>query len=78
MLKALPSPTVFAVVQTTATLTSWQLAELPYDLMGRDRNCRNFSIHAEAQAFYIAAGGPEHNRHHLDGDHDGIACESLP
>ena len=60
------------------TQTLWQLAGLPYDPMGRDRNCSNFSTRTEAQAFYIAAGGPEHDRHRLDGDHDGIACESLP
>ncbi|MBA3867693.1 MAG: MBL fold metallo-hydrolase [Anaerolineae bacterium] len=71
---ALPSPTL----DLTTTLSSWQLAGLPYDPMGRDRNCSAFSTHSEAQAFYIAAGGPEHDRHHLDGEHDGEACESLP
>jgi competence protein ComEC len=72
---ALSSPTS---ILAEATPSSWQLAGLPYDPMGRDRNCSAFATHAQAQAFYIAAGGPEHDRHHLDGDHDGIACESLP
>lgn len=43
-----------------------------------DRNCADFATHAEAQAFFIAAGGPVHDPHRLDGDDDGKACESLP
>jgi len=70
---ALPSPTL-----DLATANAWQLAGLPYDPMGRDRNCSAFKTHAQAQAFVIAAGGPEHDPHRLDGDNDGIACESLP
>lgn len=49
-----------------------------YDPFGRDRNCGAFSTHADAQAFFIAAGGPDRDPHRLDGDNDGIACESLP
>ena len=36
----------------------------------------DFSSQAEAQAFYEAAGGPAEDPHRLDGDHDGVACES--
>ncbi|PKR79213.1 hypothetical protein CEY16_05590 [Halalkalibacillus sediminis] len=51
----------------------------PYDPNGPDRNCGDFDTHAEAQAFYEAAGGPESDPHGLDGnDKDGLACESLP
>jgi competence protein ComEC len=49
-----------------------------YDPFGRDRNCSAFDTQAEAQAFFHAAGGPERDPHRLDGDNDGIACESLP
>ncbi len=49
-----------------------------YDPTGPDRDCADFATQAEAQAFYLAAGGPARDRHRLDGDHDGIACESLP
>ena len=41
-----------------------------------DRNCGDFSTWAEAQAFFEAAGPGD--PHGLDGDGDGIACESLP
>ncbi len=51
---------------------------LPYDPNGPDRDCGDFSTHAEAQAFFEAAGGPDRDPHKLDGDRDGIACESLP
>lgn len=43
-----------------------------------DRDCADFATHAEAQAFFIAAGGPARDPHRLDGDNDGSACESLP
>ncbi|MEX2054024.1 MAG: excalibur calcium-binding domain-containing protein [Candidatus Colwellbacteria bacterium] len=43
-----------------------------------DRDCGDFSTHAEAQAFFEAEGGPTHDYHNLDRDGDGIACESLP
>jgi micrococcal nuclease len=51
---------------------------LPYDPNGPDRDCGDFATHAEAQAFFEAAGGPGSDPHRLDGDHDGVACETLP
>ena len=42
-----------------------------------DKDCADFSSHAEAQAFYESEGGPAADGHRLDADHDGIACESL-
>lgn len=43
---------------------------------GRDRDCSDFDTQAEAQAFFERhePGDP----HHLDGDGNGRACESLP
>lgn len=43
-----------------------------------DRDCSDFDTQPEAQAFFIAEGGPEEDPHGLDGDGNGIACESLP
>jgi len=40
-----------------------------------DRNCSDFSTWEKAQAFFEKAGPGD--PHHLDGDNDGIACESL-
>ncbi len=51
---------------------------LLYDPNGPDRDCSEFPTQADAQRFFIAAGGPERDPHRLDNDHDGIACESLP
>ncbi|MSQ40622.1 MAG: hypothetical protein EXR55_02970 [Dehalococcoidia bacterium] len=42
-----------------------------------DRDCRDFSTHADAQRVYHLTGGPVLDFHHRDGDRDGIACESL-
>jgi competence protein ComEC len=53
-------------------------AVMGYDPSGGDRDCGNFQTHEEAQAFFVTAGGPERDPHRLDGDDDGIACESLP
>lgn len=44
---------------------------------GGDKDCGDFSTHAEAQSFFISQGGPGSDPHKLDADHDGIACETL-
>jgi hypothetical protein len=41
-----------------------------------DRDCGDFSSHAEAQAFFESAGPGD--PHGLDRDGDGEACETLP
>lgn len=41
-------------------------------------NCADFSTHAEAQAMFEQCGGVDNDVHWLDGDGDGVACESLP
>lgn len=53
-------------------------AQLPYDPQGPDRDCGAFKTQAQAQQFFLAAGGPARDPHRLDGDGDGVACESLP
>ena len=45
---------------------------------GADKDCTDFSTHAQAQAFFMANGGPSSDPHNLDRDGDGIACETLP
>ena len=50
---------------------------LRYDPKGPDRNCGDFGTWEEAQAFFIAAGGPDADPHRLDGNRDGEACNSL-
>lgn len=42
-----------------------------------DKDCSDFNSWREAQHYYIKHGGPKHDPSHLDGDHDGIACEAL-
>ncbi len=41
-------------------------------------NCSDFSTHAEAQRVFEACGGVSSDIHRLDGNKDGVACESLP
>ena len=43
-----------------------------------DYNCSDFSTQAEAQAFFKKVGGRGNDVNRLDGDKDGVACESLP
>ena len=49
-----------------------------FDPAGPDRDCSDFITQTEAQKFYEAAGRPGEDPHRLDGDEDGMACESLP
>ena len=74
-----PQPTDTPVPAPTDTPTATAVAfDTKYDPAGPDRNCPDFATWSEAQAFYKAAGGPETDRHGLDSDRDGIACETLP
>ncbi len=41
-------------------------------------NCSDFATQPEAQSFFAKAGGKSKDTNRLDGDDDGIACESLP
>ncbi len=41
-------------------------------------NCDDFTTQAEAQTFFDKAGGVSQDTNRLDGDKDGVACESLP
>lgn len=41
-------------------------------------NCADFKTQPEAQSFYDKAGGVSKDTNRLDGDKDGVACESLP
>jgi len=41
-------------------------------------NCSDFTTQAEAQNVFEYCGGVTNDIHGLDGDNDGVACESLP
>ena len=43
-----------------------------------DRNCSDFDTWSQAQEFFKSEGGPDKDPHRLDGDGNGIACQSLP
>ncbi|HET7772178.1 MAG TPA: thermonuclease family protein [Chloroflexota bacterium] len=49
----------------------------PFDPFGEDRDCGNFQSWDDAQAFFLAAGGPDEDPHRLDADQDAVACEAL-
>jgi competence protein ComEC len=69
---------VGAVESEVESITPEPAPTLRYDPFGRDRNCPAFESQPEAQAFFEAACGPDSDPHGLDGDNDGIVCESLP
>ena len=48
------------------------------DAKFRDRDCSDFSTQRKAQKFFKKHGGPKKDRHNLDADNDGKACEDLP
>jgi endonuclease YncB( thermonuclease family) len=41
-----------------------------------DLDCSDFSTQAAAQSYFLSRGGPSSDPDRLDGDGDGIACES--
>lgn len=46
--------------------------------LSTDKDCPDFETQLEAQSFFLEQGGPEIDRHGLDRDKDGIACENNP
>ena len=62
----------------TATMAPTPPAGLRYDPFGPDRNCGDFDTYQEALTFFLAAGGPDVDRHRLDLNGDGEPCETLP
>ncbi|MEA2574457.1 MAG: micrococcal nuclease [Chloroflexia bacterium] len=77
-LAAQPASTVAEPPAASDTTVPGGSTTLRYDPNGPDRDCGDFATQAEAQVFFEAAGGPGSDPHRLDGDHDGVACESLP
>ena len=73
-----PTATRPAPEPTATEVPATPTPALLYDPNGPDRNCGDFDTWRQAQDFYLAAGGPETDRHRLDGDSDGVACESRP
>ena len=71
-----PQEPVQATSPPAGASSSSSVRSLAYDPAGVDRNCSDFSSQADAQAFYEAAGPGD--PHRLDGNSDGVACESLP
>jgi hypothetical protein len=41
-------------------------------------NCDDFKTQDAAQRFFVKAGGPNNDVNRLDGDNNGVACQSLP
>ena len=61
---------------TTSKATPVPTGEPSAKVSGGDKNCDDFSGHAEAQNYFEANGGsPSNNVDDLDRDHDGQACE---
>jgi hypothetical protein len=73
-----PKDTPAAAAPTKAAPAKAPASAQRYDPSSPDRDCPDFRTHAEAQAFFLAAGGPGRDPHRLDADHDGVACETLP
>ncbi len=71
--KSVQQPTTVPLQQNPQLQTSNQATSV---YSGGDKDCPDFSTHAEAQAFFESAGAGD--PHRLDGDYDGIACEKLP
>ena len=69
-----PTPTAVAAQRTPAASPTPAPAPESKDT----HNCSDFETWSEAQSFYESEGGPGSDPHRLDGDGDGVACQSLP
>ena len=48
------------------------------EMNSKNYDCSDFATHQEAQTFFEESHGEVDDVDHLDADHDGIACETLP
>jgi len=72
-----PSPTETAVAPPPSPTPPVQERQCSdYACAATDCNCSDFATHDEAQWFHENCNPGD--QHGLDGDNDGIACESLP
>ena len=60
-----------AAILVVLVVGAWAVAQV------WDQDCRDFRTQGDAQRFWHLNGGPILDFHHLDGDSDGRACESL-
>ena len=73
-----PTPAATATARPTATPTPTR-KPAPCQCWSNLYNCSDFDTRAEAQAcFDYCMTTVGYDVHRLDGDGDGIACESLP
>lgn len=79
MRQVAPTATSTPVSTPTATVEPTPTPQVTYICSENLYNCWDFSTQAEAQAvFDYCWAEVERDVHVLDGDDDGIACESLP
>jgi len=62
---------------TLKTNTHPSSSSSEFDCSYNKYNCANFDTHVEAQKLFETCGGTSNDVHHLDGDQDGSACETL-
>lgn len=70
--------TLFAVLASVLVLAATPCAASAVPASAADRDCSDFSNQAAAQEYFLALGGPASDPDRLDGEGDGIACESNP
>jgi endonuclease YncB( thermonuclease family) len=67
-----------ALAPVVALIAGFLLVMTPSAAQAADKDCGDFATQAEAQQFFLNAGGPQSDPHRLDAEGDGVACESLP
>lgn len=71
-----PIPTSTSVLPTNPPLSTSNSGG--YNCSANTYNCDDFQYQEDAQYVFQACGGPASDIHRLDGDKDGIVCETLP
>lgn len=65
-------------IKTPDSTSAPTQAESPCSCSGDILNCADFGTQRAAQNCFEYCGGVGNDIHRLDGDNDGVACESLP
>jgi endonuclease YncB( thermonuclease family) len=73
-LRPVPHRAIFAALVVVAMLATPSAGAAPAS--AADLDCSDFSTQAAAQSYFLSRGGPSSDPDRLDGDGDGIACES--
>jgi endonuclease YncB( thermonuclease family) len=68
----------FTLIPVLALIAGLLIVFAPSPAQAADKDCGDFATQKAAQIFFLNHGGPSSDPHGLDGEGDGVVCESNP